>query len=95
MARDLTSMMIDALHGLDVRERARARVESLSARERQVLELVARGAHNKDIAGELLISEFTVKRHMQNILRKLRVPSRAAAAAFYRAAFEPGTSAAA
>jgi len=82
LARDLTSMMIDALHGLDVRERARARVESLSARERQVLELVARGAHNKDIAGELLISEFTVKRHMQNILSKLELPSRRAAAAF-------------
>jgi len=82
LARDLTSRMIDALHGLDLRERARERAKSLSARERQVLELVALGAQNKQIANELLISEFTVKRHMQNILHKLELPSRGAAVAF-------------
>ena len=36
----------------------------------------------------LFISEFTVKRHVQNILEKLEVPSRRAATAFYQAAFD-------
>ncbi|RAI56039.1 alpha/beta fold hydrolase [Roseicella frigidaeris] len=54
---------------------------SLSARERQVLQLVARGLSNPAIAAALTLSEHTVKRHMANILVKLNLPSRAAAAA--------------
>ena len=88
LSRDLATLMIDALHGLDERERARDRAAALSERECEVLELVAGGARNKQIAEALFISEFTVKRHMQNILRKLDLPSRRAAAAFYRTAFE-------
>ncbi|TML43063.1 MAG: response regulator transcription factor [Actinobacteria bacterium] len=56
--------------------------------ELEVLELVAQGARNKEIATTLFISEFTVKRHVQNILEKLEVPSRRAATAFYQAAFD-------
>jgi DNA-binding NarL/FixJ family response regulator len=52
-----------------------------------VLSCVAR-SRNKQIASALFISEFTVKRHMQNILQKLGLPSRRAAAAFYWAAFD-------
>jgi DNA-binding NarL/FixJ family response regulator len=52
----------------------------LSAREREVLRLVARGASNRSIAAELGVSEFTIKRHVQNILTKLGLPTRAAAA---------------
>jgi two-component system nitrate/nitrite response regulator NarL len=88
LSRDLASLMIEALHGLDERDRARERASVLSAREREVLGLVASGARNKQIAQALYISEFTVKRHMQNILQKLELPSRRAAAAFYRSAFE-------
>lgn len=87
LSRDLTSLMIEALHGLDEQTRARERVGVLSSREREVLELVAQGARNKEIAATLAISEFTVKRHVQNILQKLELPSRRAAATFYRAAF--------
>jgi DNA-binding NarL/FixJ family response regulator len=87
LSRDLASLMIDALHGLDERTRARDRAAVLSLREREVLELVARGARNKQIASELTISEFTVKRHVQNILQKLEVPSRRAAATFYLTAY--------
>lgn len=87
LPRDLASLMIDALHGLDERGRVRERAALLSGRECEVLELVADGARNREIAETLVISEFTVKRHMQNILRKLELPSRRAAAAFYRAAF--------
>ena len=88
LSRDLATLMIDALHGLDERDRARERAAALSERECEVLELVAGGARNKQVAEMLFISEFTVKRHMQNILRKLDLPSRRAAAAFYRTAFE-------
>ena len=54
----------------------------LSGRELEVLRLVAAGKSNREIAGELVISEHTVARHVQNIYRKLRLSSRAAATAF-------------
>jgi DNA-binding NarL/FixJ family response regulator len=88
LARDLASLMIGALHGLEERDRARERVAVLSPREREVLAYVVQGARNRQIAQALYISEFTVKRHMQNILQKLGLPSRRAAAAYYRAAQE-------
>ena len=53
---------------------------SLSAREREVLKLVAAGRSNLAIAGQLRLSEHTVKRHVANILMKLDQPTRAAAA---------------
>jgi len=84
LSRDLATLMIDALHGMDEQTRARDRAAILSLREREVLELISRGARNKQIAVLLTISEFTVKRHVQNILQKLDLPSRRAAAAFYR-----------
>jgi DNA-binding NarL/FixJ family response regulator len=59
----------------------------LTAREAEVLRLVAAGKSNRAIAGELVISEHTVARHLQNIFAKLDVPSRSAATAF---AFEHG-----
>lgn len=59
----------------------------LSARELQVLRLVAAGKTNRAIAGELCLSEKTVDRHVSNIFGKLSVPSRAAATAF---AYEHG-----
>jgi two-component system, NarL family, nitrate/nitrite response regulator NarL len=89
LSRDLANMMIEALHALEEQASARERAAVLSAREREVLELVAGGARNKEIAAALFISEFTVKRHMQNILQKLELPSRRAAAAFHWAAFGP------
>ena len=88
LSRGLATLMIDAVHGLEERDRARERAVALSTREREVLALVARGARNRQIAQALSISEFTVKRHMQNILHKLDLPSRRAAGLFYRSAFE-------
>ncbi|MYW63628.1 response regulator [Streptomyces sp. SID8379] len=55
--------------------------ETLSAREREVLVLVARGTSNKEIARELFISEATVKTHLTHIYGKLGVKDRAAAVA--------------
>jgi DNA-binding CsgD family transcriptional regulator len=52
----------------------------LSARELEVLRLVGQGCSNQKIATQLVLSEHTVRRHVANILCKLDVPSRAAAA---------------
>jgi len=54
----------------------------LTPRELEVVRLVAAGKSNREIASALEISEHTVARHVQNILGKLRVPSRTAATAF-------------
>jgi non-specific serine/threonine protein kinase len=54
----------------------------LTAREREVLRLVAAGHTNRAIAEELFLSPATVKRHVTNILAKLGLPSRAAAISF-------------
>jgi pimeloyl-ACP methyl ester carboxylesterase/DNA-binding CsgD family transcriptional regulator len=53
----------------------------LSAREREVLGLIARGLSDAQIAERLVLSRHTVHRHVANILAKLRLPTRAAAAA--------------
>ena len=55
--------------------------EVLSGREREVLELVAKGKSNRDIAGELWISEATVKSHLLHVYDKLGAPDRASAVA--------------
>jgi ATP/maltotriose-dependent transcriptional regulator MalT len=68
---------VDALMGTAGRD-----PYGLTVRELEVLRLVARGKSNREIASELVISEHTVARHLQNIFRKLDVPSRAAAGAF-------------
>jgi len=54
----------------------------LTARELEVLRLVATGRTNREIARTLVVSEHTVARHVQNIFAKLRVSTRAAATAF-------------
>ena len=54
----------------------------LTARELEVLRLIAAGNSNRAIAAELVISEHTVARHTQNIFAKLGVSSRTAASAF-------------
>src|SRR5438270_4883246 len=53
----------------------------LSDREREVLDLLAKGKTNKDIARELFIAQATVKSHVENILRKLGATDRAGAVA--------------
>ena len=65
----------------------------LSAREQQVLEQIALGASNKEIARALSIAETTVKIHVQHILRKLDLTSRVQAAVFAAALRHPGAGA--
>jgi DNA-binding NarL/FixJ family response regulator len=56
----------------------------LTARQAEVLRLVAQGKTDRQIAGELIISEKTVGRHLEHIFAKLGVSSRTAAAVVYR-----------
>jgi DNA-binding NarL/FixJ family response regulator len=65
-----------------VRTSVRGPIDSpVTRREREVLRLVAGGLTNRQIAEQLVVSEHTVHRHVTNILRKLDLPSRTAAAA--------------
>jgi DNA-binding CsgD family transcriptional regulator len=69
---------VDALAG----DAAADAGHALTARELEVLRLVAGGMSNRAIAAALVISEHTVARHLQNIFAKLGVSSRTAASAF-------------
>jgi DNA-binding CsgD family transcriptional regulator len=57
-------------------------LDILSNREREVLSLIGQGATNREIAQKLIISEHTVKSHIQSILNKLDVHNRQQAAVF-------------
>lgn len=58
-------------------------VDKLSPREEEILHLVARGYHNKEIATQLDISTETVRVHLRNIYEKLHVNSRSQAVAIF------------
>jgi DNA-binding NarL/FixJ family response regulator len=60
---------------------ATSELDVLTPREREVVELLARGMTNKEIAAELFITTNTVKRHLKSIFEKLDVHTRSAAAA--------------
>lgn len=57
-------------------------ISTLSAREIEVLRLIANGKPNEDIATQLVISPFTVRNHISNLLRKLQLENRTQAAAY-------------
>lgn len=70
----LTDVAVEAAEQANARRRlieARARIETLSARERQVLDWLAEGNSNKTIARELRISPRTVEIHRANMMGKL------------------------
>ncbi|MEF3311158.1 response regulator transcription factor [Paenibacillus sp. GYB004] len=75
------------LHEFSQRKEPAAVQTPLTAREQEILALVAKGMSNRDIAGRLDISEHTVKNHLKNILHKLHLDNRVQLA---RYAFEKG-----
>jgi two-component system nitrate/nitrite response regulator NarL len=70
---------------------ARADCSALTPRERDIVRSVSRGAANKDIARELDVAESTVKIHVRNVLRKLKLSSRVQIA-IYALEQDPGGS---
>ena len=86
IAPAVASKLLDALRsgGIPARGAAVAAPEDtvLTRRESEVLQLVASGMSNKEIANELTITEGTVKNHVHNALEKLHLTNRVQAAAY-------------
>jgi DNA-binding NarL/FixJ family response regulator len=87
LSPSVTRRVIDRMAGQPVPTASRERLEVLTSREREVLELVARGLSNGEIADELVIEESTVKTHVRRILMKLGARDRVQAVIF---AYESG-----
>lgn len=74
---------------LDVRELQADPIQSLTKRERALLEALSKGLTNRELARDLDISANTVKFHLSNLFEKLGVPNRTKAIAFYYASRLP------
>jgi len=79
LAPSLTRRGIETFAGPARRPARHDLLESLTAREREVLELMARGSSNTEIAAHLVVGESTVKTHVSNVLAKLGARDRVAA----------------
>jgi DNA-binding NarL/FixJ family response regulator len=89
LGRRGATWLVDAVRRAALDPPLRRSLYRLSARERQVVRLIALGHQNREIAESLGVSEFTVKRHVQNLLGKLDSSSREQAAAAYLAGLAP------
>jgi DNA-binding NarL/FixJ family response regulator len=88
LSPSVTSRVIERMAGQPAPDEARdPRLDELTPRETEVLELVARGLSNGEIAATLVIEESTVKTHLKRILAKLGVRDRVQAVIF---AYENG-----
>ena len=84
----ITKRVIDRMAAQPLIDAAASeRLDELTERERQVLELIARGRSNREIAADLVIEETTVKTHVRRILMKLALRDRVHAVVF---AYENG-----
>jgi DNA-binding NarL/FixJ family response regulator len=88
LSPSVTSRVVERMAGQPQPDAARdTRLEELTPRETEVLELVARGRSNAEIAADLIIEESTVKTHVKRILAKLDARDRVQAVIF---AYESG-----
>jgi DNA-binding NarL/FixJ family response regulator len=78
----MTTKLLSEFNSLSRRLEEEHDGRRLTDRELEVLRLIARGMSNKDIGGELVIAENTVRNHVRNILEKLQVRSRVEAAMY-------------
>jgi DNA-binding NarL/FixJ family response regulator len=77
LSPSVTRRVIDRMAQQPVPDLAdRAKVDTLTPRERDVLQQVARGLSNREIASELVVEESTIRSHMKQILMKLQLRDR-------------------
>jgi DNA-binding NarL/FixJ family response regulator len=89
----ITRTVIEEFAGKPVaRRELLAKLDELTAREREVFDLVARGLSNAEIAAELVVTDGTVKTHVAHFLLKLGLRDRVQAViyAYESGAVEPG-----
>lgn len=79
---NITAKLLGEFNRLSDRKTNMFSCDQLTARELEVIKLIAQGMPNKEIASTLYISEKTVKNHITNIFRKLNVEDRTQAALF-------------
>jgi DNA-binding NarL/FixJ family response regulator len=88
LSPSVTRRVIDRMAQQPTPELAdQARLEELTAREREVFDLVARGLSNREIAAELVVEESTIRTHVKRILMKLGLRDRVQVVIF---AYETG-----
>jgi DNA-binding NarL/FixJ family response regulator len=87
LSPSVTRRVVDRMASQPPPVRTSARLDELTPREREVLELVAQGLSNREIAERFVIEESTVKTHVKRILMKLRLRDRVQAVVF---AYENG-----
>ena len=81
ISADMTARLLDEFRRLsEKKETEKPKFQSLTDQERKILTLVAEGASNKDIAGDLNLSERTIKNYLSIIFQKLQVNNRTEAA---------------
>lgn len=80
ITQNLAPRLLDDL--VEERAEAESSPTALTARERDVLELVSAGFSNREIAAKLFVSENTIKTHLRNIMDKYHFKNRAQAAAY-------------
>ncbi|MFA6013915.1 MAG: response regulator transcription factor [Gallionellaceae bacterium] len=83
VAPTMMMKMIDLLRGEQTEQEPKSSLKLLTEREREILQLLARGESNKAIANTLSISYDTVKQHVRHILNKLNLSSRVKAAVLF------------
>jgi Response regulator containing a CheY-like receiver domain and an HTH DNA-binding domain len=79
---NMTKELVKEFNRVTLHEKEKSEENNLTSREIEVLELIAEGMINKEIARQLYISEKTVKNHVSNIFKKLEVSDRTQAAIY-------------